>query len=452
MANNTRNFFKELAEECDILNEQTVLLLEGLGISSVEVCSVCENNMMFKKGKHMNHSFLCSKCSVVHNPCEGCSNIIHIIEDDFLHVNGKDYCPECAMNFIACEDCGDMAENPTTITLERRRRETRTLCSSCLENYFQCQDCGNWWHEDFRAVNNMSLCDDCYNESYSSCGNCGDTIHIDDSYYDENTDETLCRRCWERRDADSMDNEPPFKVQRISQDDHPFAIGMELELECRGNRNEIARHIKNYWYPLFWCKSDGSLSHDNGIEIPCQPMSWEYYVEKGEDQISEVLDHLTDEGCTAWRTSAGIHISLSKEGFTTGHTYKFLKFFYENPEYVFRISRRSKESFRKWCDCTSLDRKGLARKFREDYKRMGGDKYEAVNLNHDTHYEIRIFAGTLKKSSILANIEFCRAVYEYTEQEKVRDVSVRRFEKYVGNFQDRFSNLINLYCPHLIAI
>lgn len=454
----TKQFYIMLAEECPRLNEGTVELLTEIGIPvetrmGICECDKCGNVYMYSTGRELNYIMFCGECSKDLIPCYSCSNVM-----DKDEVKGDNYCEECYNNLSYCDHCGDISDDLTSILVQRghgngRAEERIMVCEGCRDDsFFRCDNCRDWFEEKDEACSDPHICDGCYQEEYTTCEECGDIIHNDQSYYFEDEEETLCRSCYNNRENSLCDDEPYIEVQRIRNSDHPFAIGMELEFECAGNRRDICWYVKKNLYPLFWCKSDGSLSSENGLEIPCQPMSWEYYQEKGRDQIEGLVDYLSDKGCTAWKTNAGIHISLDKEGFNTAHTYRFLKFFYENPEFIFKISRRNFSSFEKWCDCRSLDRKGLAQKFKEECKRSGGSKYEAVNLNHSSHYEVRIFAGTLKKSSIFANIEFCRGVYEYTRDAKTKDVSVKGFEKYVRQFQDRFKHLINLHLPHLIEL
>lgn len=445
----TKTWFEGLIRECDHISMVTEKLIIGLNLDiEIEDCSICEKVMLWERIEYMNGSRVCAKCAIVTIPCHGCSSLIHTLEDDVNYHNNKPYCEDCYDDLVFCDDCGNILENyPREIIVDNR---SLILCNRCLDDsYFFCRDCDKWYakyntesHED----GNDSLCEDCYQDNYMSCSSCGDLVNIDDSYYDEYSDSSYCSSCYRDLESRLMDDDPNFKIQKIGYLDESFAVGMELELECNNNRKDITRYIRDEYYPFFYCKSDGSLSDRNGLEIPCQPMTWEYYKAEGKDKLVSLLDYLQGKDCKAWKTNAGIHISLSKRGFTTSHTYKFLKFFYENPKYIFRISRRDEYKFKQYCDCLSLDRKGLADKFKEDWKSHGGNKYEAVNLNHSSHYEVRIFAGTLKTSSVLANIEFCRGVYMYTKQEKAKDVSVKRFEQYILGFDPgSYENFINLF-------
>jgi len=444
----TKMWFSGLIEECDCINKVTENLIINLGLDiNVEECSICEKTMLEERIEYMNHSAICDKCSVVTIPCCSCLNLIHTLEDDVNYHDGKSYCEDCFSDLVFCECCNEIVENPHEIKVED---EYVTLCSRCKrDEYFQCNHCSKWFSQDdnnhYSDDNGNWICENCYSDNYQNCSSCGALIDTDSSYYDEHSDQSYCSSCYRDLENSLMDDEPNFRLMRIDNEDEPFAVGMELEFECDGNRKDIAHYVKDELYPLFWCKSDASLSDRNGLEIPCQPMSWEFFLDRGKDKLEDLLEFLQKEGCTAWGTNAGIHISLSKRGFNTSHTYKFLKFFYENPEYIFKISRRKKWNFEKYCDCISLDRKGLAKKFKEDNNGYGC-KYEAVNMCHSSHYEIRIFAGTLKTSSVLANIEFCRGVYMYTKQEKAKDISVKRFEQYILGFDpSSYQNFIKLF-------
>jgi len=447
--NNTQRHFLQLLGLSDKYSWSTGFFFDQVGLHAFQVeCECCQEvyvPRILGKYTFINQQYFCPECAEHLVGCTNCSKVLDKRIDVVEEVGTEFYCPECFSQLSYCDDCGDTILLGDEVYLELSD-STTTVCSSCADEYSRCDDCRKYFPtNDMNRDRSICVCNSCYEDSYYACEDCGDICSLDSSCYDEYNDRTLCSSCYNSVMASIMDDEPRIEVQTLRDNDHPFAIGMELEFECAGNRQEICQEVKRNYYPFLWCKSDGSLSHDNGLETPCQPMTWEYWLEKGKDELETYISFLNRRNCRAWRTSAGIHISLDRDGFSTGHLYKFLKFFYENPEYIFRISRRNQSSFEKWCDCKSLNRKGLAQKFKE--RQHGGDKYEAVNLNHSSHIEIRIFAGTLNWDSILANIEFCRGVYEYTDNEGMKDVSVMNFENYMIENKDSFPNFYKLFHP-----
>lgn len=439
----------EMVREIPIIGLGTVRLLEGLGkdywIGECECCTrnIPMNPLMYEK---INGGYYCKTCAPTLIPCSNCT---HVMErgDEYNYIHGNVYCPDCYESLPVCEDCGNVIIEDD-VNIDIIGRGDTVLCQSCFDSYRQCDSCRNYLHKDDSIRDSDTcICQDCYDNYYSTCNRCDTIIYQDNAYYDEYSSETLCRDCYRRAEQEIIDYDPDIEVQYVDMDeDESFTIGMELEFECAGNRGEIARYVYEEYRNLLWSKTDGSLSHDNGLETPTQPMTWEYWLRFGKDELKDYFKFLNNRGCRAWRTNAGLHVSLGRSGFSTGHLYKFLKFFYENPEYIFKISRRSEDKFNKWCDCRTLDRKGLAKKFREG-KDCNGDKYEAVNLQHHYHIEVRIFAGTLNWESFLANIEFCRGLYEYTRDESIKDVSVRNFQNFMWENREAFPHFYHNFNP-----
>lgn len=447
-----KQWILEMAMETPIMGLGTIRLLEAWDMENfIGECECCSQNFPFFKWmyKKINGGYYCLSCAPDMVGCSNCTNVMVKGQDEIHRINGDNYCQSCYKEFPACDDCDDIITGESRTI--RVSGSSRTVCESCLESYQKCDDCGDWVQdEDFVTFSNSSssgVCQECYSDYYGTCESCGEVFHQDNMRWNEYDDCQYCRDCYRDRENEIFDNDPEYEVQYIDMEkDESFTIGMELEFECSNNRTEIAQHVYNNLYPLFWNKTDGSLSGDNGLETPCQPMTWEFFLNSGKETLQKYISFLNRRNCRAWRTDAGLHISLGRSGFSTGHLYKFLKFFYENPDYIFRISRRESYKFEKWCDCKTLDRKGLAKKFREN-KDYNGDKYEAVNLNHSTHIEVRIFAGTLNWQSLMANIEFCRGLYEYTRDENIKDVSVNNFGNFMVENKDSFPCFYELFKP-----
>lgn len=438
-----KKWFLNMFEDQDSVREKDNDTLFHYLLIDHDHCEVCDRMFRPVLGKMVNGWLLCPSCQRDLIPCCNCTNLIEDSDLSYTNYNGETFCKECMEDMVECNDCGTMVMNPVNIVV---RGQTKHLCPDCHNDYGRCEGCREYFPLDGMNDNgdNEFLCDEC-NEDYFTCYSCGTRCHADYMYYDEETGENYCERCCNRIGEDLLDMEPCYKIKRMTMSDGAFTIGWELELECDNNRLEIARHIKNKFYPFFWCKKDGSLTDRNGLEIPCQPMTWEYFINEGQDKMDDLLDYLQNSNCRSWNTNAGIHISMGREGFTMGQFYSMLKLFYENDDYIFRISRRSRDKFRRYCDCQNLNNKEIAERFKKDKHREGYEKFEAINIEHRTHYEIRIFAGTLKKESFWGNVEFCRAVWHYCRDTKPKNISVGGFERFVLQHEDKYSHFIDMF-------
>ena len=85
------------------------------------------------------------------------------------------YCEYCERSFLTNE-----------LTLAHRRGEEIKVCQECLdEDFAKCNDCGN-----YHQVNDLhylerydyEVCEDCFDEYYVNCDDCGTIIARDDSY------------------------------------------------------------------------------------------------------------------------------------------------------------------------------------------------------------------------------------------------------------------------------
>lgn len=62
-------------------------------------------------------------------------------------------------------------------------------CDVCGKRMIACDD-------DARCVDGDWMCEDCYNERYFECAECGTTTRLDDAFTDEETGERICEDCY----------------------------------------------------------------------------------------------------------------------------------------------------------------------------------------------------------------------------------------------------------------
>ena len=141
----------------------------------------------------------------------------------------------------------------------------------------------------------------------------------------------------------------------------------------------------------------------------------------------------------------GIHVHMSRKAFTDVHLFKFLKFFFENHDFMYIISQRDNYSTQRSCQWGKRrgrkDQKTLLKKTKEKGTGDHGNRFTAVNLESPGTYEVRIFRGTLKASSFMKNVEFCKAAYDFTGSSGISHVKIPEFKQYVSDRQKVFSNL-----------
>lgn len=256
-----------------------------------------------------------------------------------------------------------------------------------------------------------------------------DTNLTDDFEYDEDSDD------WYHIDFDRPNNRRVIRSYHSSKDEIQFQhddwtrkyrrfFGVELEVESeRGERQENAAAIDGYvnndgTRRLFF-ESDGSLTC--GFEIITQPMSLPAVREAFKFlQIKELTRNLKSHNTT----TCGLHVHVSRDGMTDLQIGKIVSF----------INDPKHESFIR----------GLARRYATGYSRVkektvkdcrSGDRYEAVNLTNRKTIEFRIFKGSLKYEAVIAAVEFCNALVEFTKPSisGIRDLNINKFIFFCNN-------------------
>lgn len=245
-------------------------------------------------------------------------------------------------------------------------------------------------------------------------------------------------------------------------------MGVEHEMEFPSSRavsdalTVVGRYNAELGRP-FYCKSDGSIS--NGFEMVSHPFTPDWF-----EQFYpfDMLDELKELGASPKNSygqdSAGIHVHISRDSFTTLHMYKFLHFHYMIAGDLCKLVA-GRESHWARFDAevgvgSSLKRKpngdyerSYAKSMREvaSKKKKNSDRYVAVNMRNDATVELRYFRSTAKKERLKAYIQFVVAVWHYTKEAAMtrkskskRVMSQDDFIAYVRENEERFPDLVGL--------
>ena len=291
------------------------------------------------------------------------------------------------------------------------------------------------------------LCGDCYREIFWYCRRCSgefaysdrQPITLDDDYGDQICLCEECQEIYQRQNAIHQYDYVP-KAKFYKEDNEYMNLlyfGIELEIESGGkDKYELACTLPDFVY----AKCDGSL--DDGFEIVSHPATYRWLMNHKEDwqQMLEVRK-------LGWRSfqteTCGMHIHLSKVAFGNHHLYKFMKLFYDNPEFILKISQREdKKNLKQWSS-VDLDQKRLLHRAIDKHTHSHEDRYTAVNLDRPETVEVRVFRGTMLAKLFWKNIEFVKAAYEYSYNYKVADMTEIQFRKYIKINKREFTNLYN---------
>lgn len=382
--------------------------------------SIEDSNRILPNNWIFTFDGMCNRCD-----CELSDTVPGALSSDCQWLCGKCYGKE----FRLCDEC--------CVTIREDMGNSmdvgQFVCNRCLDRlYFDCPVCGdNYSRDDGRVTpNNETYCEECFSQEYFICNECRDSFSRD-STYTIGQDGNYCEVCYDelRQQLPNHDYMPElvfYRAESGADKNTTLFFGFESEIELPDGLNRS--DIRNELPPYLFGKSDGSLDH--GVEVVSHPATWAWLQNK-KKAIDAVFSNIQSQGGRAYNTSTcGFHIHLSRDAFSTLHLYKFLKLFYENPSYVLTISQRgSMNSLDSWAKVIEdSERERITYKAK---RKVGGNRYTAVNLTNEKTIEIRIFRGTLSPVGMWKNMEFAKAAFDFTRDSSIRRINTTEFGRYV---------------------
>ena len=137
----------------------------------------------------------------------------------------------------ACFFCGEVYREENLTELDGKK-----ICPVCLSSEtIICSHCGERiWSVDNQGTLSMPLCQECYDEHYTSCVECGRIIHREDARYEDCGDEPLCYRCYEENRSHDYIEDYYYKPEPIFYGSGKRFFGVELEVDCGGEVDDSA--------------------------------------------------------------------------------------------------------------------------------------------------------------------------------------------------------------------
>ena len=312
-------------------------------------------------------------------------------------------------DLVECTNCGEICDANNTISAYNG---DETIGECCQHRYSYCEEADTYFHED-----DYDSWDQ-YRESSDEDYECG----FEGVY---------------RYDCDPLDYLSFMSTKEESQIPRSKRrwTGLEIEMEatdrCPTDLPETIKDTFKENYCIF--KGDGSLSR--GFEMVTAPCTLAYHRERIDELFnSGVLRD--DEGkayVKGWNTdTAGMHIHLDRKMLSSVQLGKLLVFINNefNRKFIERIAGRS-ETFYEDSSCTSyavMRKKKIADGGQRNY-----NKYEAVNVAHQSTVELRIFRSNLTKDGILRALEFSYALVDFLQQNTCR-VSDQHYKEFLKWF------------------
>ena len=322
---------------------------------------------------------------------------------------------EYALNFNLCISCGVLTES-THETADGG--DTLALCPDCICKIKTCDDCGIELipnHDDHYSLadnRDAVLCDNCY-EEYPACDCCGNRCtEVDVNNY--------CESCKYRnviRNYTYRPSDPAFFKAKKTNPDYYF--GLELEVLCHNPSKSAYQILESAPDDLIYFKDDSSIA-GQGFEMVTNPFSWSYYL-KAKGDFMGILQEMRGVGATAHK-SCGIHIHVSRSAFKSQkHLYSFLRLVTaeNNRAFTETMAGRSTDE---WASLSNQgDKNTIIDKAKCKDKSSGFGRYTAVNMDNSATIEIRIFRSTLDDLEFFKNIEYVKAMVDYTRDMPIKE-------------------------------
>lgn len=185
-------------------------------------------------------------------------------------------------------------------------------------------------------------------------------------------------------------------------------LGVELEVEAPDCESvpEVVSITEHEHPSMFYCKHDGSLDEEGGVEIVTMPgtqgahaslFPWE-----------SILPRLSAWGVRSWETdTCGLHVHISRDSMSRAELWRFARLIDGNPEQISRFAGRKSSEWARFAS-------------EESHEVICGktgafDRYRAVNLTNSGTVEVRVFRGSLNPCAVRGAIELVDAARTYAK-------------------------------------
>lgn len=330
--------------------------------------------------------------------CDDESEIGQVYDVDprfFQKIEGDDNMEE-----EICQVCGEHHDDMIYV------EDYGYVCEECYDNegdFYYCSDCECYYRqqdqESYHTHYDTTICQSCRDDHYYYCEHCDELFHEDDINYCEREDAYYCSDHYPGDDYNIHDYHDYADLCLLGNGDLRF--GLELEVNSPGESysqlDNDAGEVRSLLGELLYdIQSDSSIP--NGYEIITQPMTWDYYQEKGKEKLENALNYLKDEGYEQLCDGCGVHIHFTKAPVERANPkyYEELNYILETFDTKFKnIARRD----------TLYDGSYLGDKIKKgkkvDWGKMVNEleqikhrRYQPINICPENTFEWRIFRGT----------------------------------------------------------
>lgn len=386
----------------------------------------------------------CDECLTDAHQCDHCgqwfTSSIDLTTVTNHDGNEVQWCEECRdVDAEYCEHCDSWVEGETYSVItgySYGSNDHEHWCEDCIENdAITCDECDELVSRNESVIlymydgSTFEVCRECRDERFRQCDECGNWVHVDDAYFDYDSCETYCPRCYDEccwpgehiydyhhthGETFWMDDLTCKDAWELSDEDKKrLYAGMELEVSGCRCRAEVADSIYDeFGEDKFICKKDSTLGK-RGVEIVSQPMTPLYHLNSGAwERITEIV---RDNGGVSYDSGCcGLHIHVSRAALKHEDVvYRIDRLMHHFKRQMVKFSRRTNMY---WCQITDdydlceikdlNERKKEWQRKKEGYYDFCKGHHVALNDENRATVEYRLWRGSLNMNTIRATIEF----------------------------------------------
>lgn len=381
-----------------------------------------------------------------HNPkfyvCPICKSLLEVNNDTVFHAK-EHYCLTCFKeHFDTCQECNTIVEK------SKGHYHSHTFyCEKCYRELFrECSYCGDmYWRDDmFIGADDEMYCDECFHEHFGYCESCDELHNLDDLHYNEDTNETLCRACFEENAIIKNCSYKPRADKYKEVYENTLYIGFELEIEKENgemNKTQLAEHLQDFLKKRklekrFYFKHDGSLT--NGFEIVSHPTTLKGYHKK--HKLYELITETKKFATSYKQGTCGLHFHLNRDFFTKNEINKLTYFFNLNYQKIVSFSKRKDSQINHYCQIADFKKEQYKIYHQAKEVFHPESRYYAVNTENRYTIEIRIFRGTLNYKRFRANLQFVDSLAHFVKDVSFQSLTWDNYKKYL-RFTNRYNHL-----------
>lgn len=315
--------------------------------------------------------------------------------------------------------------------------------------------------EEFVA-SHSNFCQRCIADFFVRCASCRYYVHINpppelSPPFRTSNGHIFCFSCSEEHESiqyvmpyNYVPEDPIFLCGTGSTEeplDDMAYFGFELELEFNGKKGKAMKILSEEKIRQWsYVKHDGSIQE--GVELVSHPMTWNFW-RKNKADFKDVVDRVRQLGCASYDSGrCGFHVHLSRSAFSKWHLRKFVEFYYHKGtrKLITDVAQRHSERYASMREDLDLVNHREKSSFLTCKSHGGVDsrenKYQAVNTCKPHTIEVRIFRGSLRWKTVLKNIEFVYASFEYSKKFPLSSMpDPQKFLEFVDANKNRFPNL-----------